>query len=77
MLDNRNRLDAPALGVEIASALHQLHPQQFKLGDTLGMIGARATLNAIRDGEDPRSIVASWRDPLDNFRQLRAKYLLY
>ncbi|MDB6061196.1 MAG: serine hydrolase [Verrucomicrobiaceae bacterium] len=77
VLDNRNKLDAPALGVEIASALHQLYPKQFRLGDTLGMIGARATLNAIRDGEDPHSIVASWRDPLDNFRLLRAKYLLY
>lgn len=77
VLDDRNKLNAPALGIEIASALHKLYPQQFKLGDTLGMIGARATLNAIRDGEDPRSIVASWHDPLENFRQLRAKYLLY
>lgn len=77
VLDNRNKLDAPALGIEIASALHQLYPKQFQLGDTLGMIGARATLNAIRDGEDPKLIVSSWRDPLENFIQLRAKYLLY
>jgi uncharacterized protein YbbC (DUF1343 family)/CubicO group peptidase (beta-lactamase class C family) len=77
VLDNRNKLNAPALGIEIASALHQLYPKQFKLGDTLGMIGARTTLNAIRDGEDPRAIVASWQDPLENFRLLRAKYLLY
>jgi uncharacterized protein YbbC (DUF1343 family) len=77
VLDDRNKLDAPALGIEIASALHQLYPKQFSLGDTLGMIGARATLNAIRDGEDPRLIVASWRDSLESFRQLRAKYLLY
>lgn len=77
VLDDRNKLNAPALGIEIASALHKLYPKQFKLGDTLGMIGARATLNAIRDGEDPREIVASWHTPLENFRQLRAKYLLY
>ncbi len=74
---NREVLDAPALGIEIASALHSLYPQQFTLGDTLGMIGARSVLSAIRAGEDPRIIAANWQNPLADFRQLRAKYLLY
>jgi uncharacterized protein YbbC (DUF1343 family) len=77
MLENREVLDAPALGIEIASALHTLYPQQFTLGDTLGMIGARSVLSAIRAGEDPRIIAANWQSPLADFRQLRAKYLLY
>lgn len=76
-LENRNILDAPALGIEIASALHALYPQQFTLGDTLGMIGARSVLSAIRAGEDPRIIAANWQNPLADFRQMRAKYLLY
>ncbi|HEY3698501.1 MAG TPA: exo-beta-N-acetylmuramidase NamZ domain-containing protein [Spongiibacteraceae bacterium] len=77
VLSNRNALDAPALGIEITSALHKFYPQKFRLGDTLGMIGARSVLTAIRDGEDPRKIVAQWQDPLANFKQLREKYLLY
>lgn len=77
VLNNRDKLDAPALGVEITSALHKFYPKKFQLGDTLGMIGTRSVLNAIRDGEDPRMIVAQWQDPLADFKQLRAKYLLY
>lgn len=77
VLSDRDELDAPALGVEITSALHKFYPKKFQLGDTLGMIGARSVLNAIRDGEDPRVIVSQWQDPLVEFKQLRAKYLLY
>jgi uncharacterized protein YbbC (DUF1343 family) len=76
-LRDRNALDAPALGVEIASALHTLYPEQFTLGDTLGMVGARSVLRAIWAGEDPRLIRANWQTSLWDFQQLRAKYLLY
>lgn len=76
-LADRAALDAPALGVEIASALHALYPQQFALGDTLGMIGARSVLRAIWAGEDPRIIRANWQASLLDFEQVRAKYLLY
>jgi uncharacterized protein YbbC (DUF1343 family) len=76
-LRDRNALDAPALGVEIASALYTLYPQQFALGDTLGMIGARSVLRAIWAGEDPRIIKSNWQNPLADFQQLRSKYLLY
>ncbi len=77
VLSNREALDAPALGIEITSALHKFYPKKFQLGDTLGMIGARSVLNAIREGEDPRAIVSQWQDPLAEFKQMRAKYLLY
>ena len=77
LLDNRDLLDAPALGIEIAAALHRLYPRKFDLDGTLGMIGARSVLDAIRDGEDPRSIVSQWQDPLAQFKQMREKYLLY
>ena len=77
VLSDRGALDAPALGVEITAALHTFYPKKFQLGDTLGMIGTRSVLNAIRSGEDPRAIVSQWQDPLEDFKQLRAKYLLY
>lgn len=77
VVKDRNKLDAPALGIEITSALYRLYPDKFRLGDTLGMIGARSVLSAIKQGEDPRAIVSDWQNPLDNFLQVRAKYLLY
>nr|ART37199.1 D217 [uncultured bacterium] len=76
-LVDRQTLDAPALGVELASALQRLYPQRFRLGDTLSLVGSRQVLAAIRAGTDPRSIVAGWQDTLTAFERQRAKYLLY
>lgn len=77
VLVDRETLDAPALGVEIASALQRLYPTQFELDKTLGMIGARWVVQAIKDGQDPREIAQRWQGRLAAFRALRAKYLLY
>ena len=74
---NRQELDAGALGTEIASALYRLYPRDFQLAKTLGLIGARRVLGSIQKGQDPQSIVSEWQSPLDEFRRLRARYLLY
>ena len=76
-MDNRDAFDAPALGVELASALYHLYPKQFQLDDTLGMLGSRSVLDQIKGGDDPQAIVASWQTSIRNFRDLRSKYLLY
>jgi uncharacterized protein YbbC (DUF1343 family) len=77
ILVDRHKLDAAALGVEIASALHRLYPRDFQLDKTLGLIGARWVVEAIRNGQDPRVIIQNWQTALNEFRALRAKYLLY
>jgi len=76
-LTDREALDSPALGVELATALHRLYPEHFRLDLTLGSIGSAAVLAAIRAGEDPRAIAAAWAADLDAFRALRDRYLLY
>jgi uncharacterized protein YbbC (DUF1343 family) len=77
ILLDRQILDSPALGVEIASALHHLYPREFQLDKTVGLIGSREVLQAIKDGQDPASIVQNWQGPLGKFYKLRSKYLLY
>lgn len=77
ILVDRQALDSPALGVEIASALHRLYAKDFQLDKTLPLIGAHDVLRAIKDGHDPGSIVLNWHGPLEQFRKLRLKYLLY
>jgi uncharacterized protein YbbC (DUF1343 family) len=77
ILVDRQALDSTALGVEIASALHRLYAKEFELDKTLPLIGAREVLQAIKDGQDPNSIVLNWQNPLEKFRMLRSKYLLY
>jgi uncharacterized protein YbbC (DUF1343 family)/CubicO group peptidase (beta-lactamase class C family) len=77
VLLDRKVLDSPALGIEIASALHRLYPRDFHLDKTLGLIGSREVLLAIKDGQDPTTIVQNWQGPLEQFCKLRSKYLLY
>jgi len=76
-LDDRLALDSPALGVELIAALHHLYPQQFKIDATLSMVGSHRALNLIKAGVDPNLIVAQWQPALENFRIMRARYLLY
>jgi hypothetical protein len=76
-LRDRSRLDSPALGIELASALQRLHPASFRLDGTLGMIGARSVVAAIARGDDPRAITAGWEADIAAFRERRAPYLLY
>jgi uncharacterized protein YbbC (DUF1343 family)/CubicO group peptidase (beta-lactamase class C family) len=77
VLIDRQALDPAELGVELAAALWKLYPNVFQLEKTLPLIGARWVLEAIEAGKDPRRIVSEWQDALEQFRALRAKYLLY
>jgi uncharacterized protein YbbC (DUF1343 family) len=65
------------LGIEIASALYRLYPNDFQIDKILDLIGSHQVLNAIKDGQDPNSIVLQWQVQLEQFRKLRSKYLLY
>ena len=74
---DRNALDVAALGVELAAALYRLYPGKFLIDKTVGMIGSRQVLQAIKNGDDPRVIERRWQPGLDAFGRLRARYLLY
>lgn len=76
-LTDRNRLDPVRAGIEIIAALRHLYPDFFRLDATLAMIGSKHVLEAIRTGQDPENIVASWQGQLETFMHLRANYLLY
>ena len=41
------------------------------------LLADQAALQGLQDGEDPRRIAEDWRDVLDRFMQVRAKYLIY
>ena len=74
---DRDALDVAALGVELAAALYRLYPGKFLIDKTVGMIGSRQVLQAIKNGDDPRVIQRRWQPGLDAFGRLRARYLLY
>jgi uncharacterized protein YbbC (DUF1343 family) len=77
VLLDRMALDSPALGVELASALYRLFPDDFQLDRTLPLLGARWVVEGIKQGRDPASIVLHAYEPLEQFRKVREKYLLY
>jgi uncharacterized protein YbbC (DUF1343 family)/CubicO group peptidase (beta-lactamase class C family) len=77
ILSDRNALNSPALGIEIASALYRLYPNDFQIDKILDLIGSHQVLNAIKNGRDPNSIALQWQAQLEQFRNLRSKYLLY
>lgn len=75
-ITDRQALNSARLGVEIACALLRLYPE-FEVDRTVGMIGSRSVLAAIKGGDDPAAIEQGWQTRLRGFRALRAKYLLY
>jgi len=76
ILTDRQALDSPSLGIEIASALYRLYPRDFEIDKTILLIGSRCLLDPLKEG-DPHFIVLKWQESLEEFRKLRAKYLLY
>ncbi len=77
VVTDRNILDAPELGIELASALHKLYPDQFKMERMPQLLVDQMTFDAIQRGDDPRRIADGWRDALEKFQEVRKKYLLY
>jgi uncharacterized protein YbbC (DUF1343 family)/CubicO group peptidase (beta-lactamase class C family) len=74
---DRNALDAPELGIEIASALQILYRDRFDLSGLDSLMVNKASLDALAAGEDPRRIAEQWRDAIVRFEAIRAKYLIY
>ena len=77
MVTDRNALDAPELGVEIAAALHSMYPDQFDIKNLDNLMVSDETMKAISAGKDPRRAWADWIDKIEVFQSVRAKYLLY
>ena len=74
---DRNALDGPELGIEIASTLWKLYPNDYKLDQINHLLVNKSVLDALRSGEDPQRIAGDWRVALDAFMQRRAAYLEY
>ncbi|HWH58951.1 MAG TPA: hypothetical protein VN682_15075, partial [Terriglobales bacterium] len=73
----REFLDSPEMGLEIATALHTLYPEQFHI-EKMGEIVANQTImNSLVHSEDPRRIALDWQDELQKFQQARERYLIY
>ncbi len=77
VITNRNTLDSPEVGLEIASMLYKLYPTQYHLASIEHLLDNKATLQALEDHDDPQTIAESWQEGIQQFRERRKAYLLY
>ena len=77
VVTERNALDSPELGIELASALRKLYPEQWHMERLIELLVNQSVYDAIAQGEDPRRIAQDWQPRLDEFEQMRQKYLIY
>jgi uncharacterized protein YbbC (DUF1343 family) len=74
---DRNVIDSPELGLEIASELHKLYGGEYQLGKISGLLANRSVLDALESGRDPQRISEDWQEAIQNFMASRKPYLLY
>jgi uncharacterized protein YbbC (DUF1343 family) len=77
VLTDRNALDAPELGIELASALKKLYPADWKFEKIMALLANQAVYDALAAGQDPRRIAQDWQEELEKFEKMREKYLIY
>ena len=77
ILIDPSALQSMRMGMEIASALTKLYPENFDTRKIIELLGNAETVGRLERGEDPAAIVASWEADLSAFRAMRARYLLY
>lgn len=77
LVTDRNSADMPRVGLEIASALHQLYGAKFALDKMDRLLVNRSVLDALDSGRDPGEIAAGWAKSLKLFNTVRLQYVLY
>jgi uncharacterized protein YbbC (DUF1343 family) len=77
VVTERNALESPELGVELASALRKLYPNEWHMEKLIDLLVNQSVYDAIAQGQDPRRIAQDWQTALDDFQKLRQKYLIY
>src|SRR5262249_49162753 len=74
---DRDFLDAPELGIELASALRNLYPQQWQMEKMMEILANQAVYDSLARGVDPKRLALDWEDDLAKFEKIRERYLIY
>ena len=77
VITDRNAIDGPELGMELAAALHKFYAADFKVEKIQGLLVNQSAYDALVAGQDPRRIAQDWMEGLEKFGKIREKYLLY
>lgn len=76
---DRNLFEPVRFGIKLVTALHSIFPNDFKFSDSRfdRLSGDKVIREKIQNNTDPEKIIAGWQNELNQFIELRTKYLLY
>src|SRR5437870_5078923 len=77
VVTDRAKFQSVSTGIEMAAALHQLFPAQWKIDAYSHLLVNSDALERLKRGDSPEEIVRSWANGLENFRRARMRALLY
>ena len=77
LVTDRNVVDSPQLGLEIATVLHKQFPDKFQINKINTLLANDGVLQALLEGRDPQRIAEDWQQQLQVFAVKRKAYLLY
>jgi uncharacterized protein YbbC (DUF1343 family) len=76
-ITDRQAVRAMRVGMEIATVLEKLYPDNFDPAKLIELVGNDATIKQLQEHVTPDQIVASWSKDLDAYDTVRKKYFLY
>lgn len=71
------QLDSLRLGMELATGIRDLHPEEWELEPYQKLLCDRASFAALKAGASSAELQAGWQSELAEFKTRRARFLLY
>lgn len=79
IIEDRDKFESVKFGIKLVSALHKLYPNEFKFRDDSfdRLAGDKSIRQKIIEGLSSDEIIQSYQAELNDFKEIRKKYLLY
>ena len=74
---DRARFNSVRTGLEIAAALREMYPNDWKIDDYQKLLVNAETFAQIKRGDQPAQIEKSWNAQIEAYKKRRAQFLLY
>lgn len=78
-ITDRNAYDMYKVGIALVWAINHVHQEQLVWNDQtlFRLTGTNRLVDMIKQGKGPGAIYASWENELEEFKQLRKRYVIY
>ena len=77
IITNREQFNSVRTGIEIAAALRKIYPNNWKIDNYNRLLVNAGIYEMIKRGESPDALEKAWQPKLEEFKNRRARFLLY